>query len=53
MSRIAERAVDDALARCADGDRSAFSEIVREHLAGKTVRKVVYVPRKLVSIVAG
>jgi leucyl-tRNA synthetase len=26
---------------------------VREHLAGKSVRKVVYVPRKLVSIVAG
>ena len=26
---------------------------VREHLEGKAVRKVVYVPRKLVSIVAG
>jgi RNA polymerase sigma-70 factor, ECF subfamily len=33
LSRIAEQAVDDALARCADGDRSAFSEIVREHQA--------------------
>jgi RNA polymerase sigma-70 factor, ECF subfamily len=33
LSRIAEQAVDDALARCADGDRSAFGEIVREHQA--------------------
>jgi RNA polymerase sigma-70 factor, ECF subfamily len=31
LSKAAAQTVDDALARCADGDRSAFSEIVREH----------------------
>lgn len=31
MSRVAEHAIDAALARCAEGDRSAFAEIVREH----------------------
>lgn len=33
MSNAAVETVDDALARCADGDRSAFGEIVREHQA--------------------
>lgn len=31
MSRVAEQSVEDALARCARGDRSAFAEILREH----------------------
>ncbi|HEX5410821.1 MAG TPA: sigma-70 family RNA polymerase sigma factor [Terriglobia bacterium] len=30
---MAEQIVDAALARCAEGDRSAFAEIVREHQA--------------------
>ena len=33
MSKVAEQTVDDALTRCAAGDRSAFGEIVREHQA--------------------
>ena len=33
MSKAAVETVDDALARCADGDRSAFGEIVRQHQA--------------------
>ena len=33
MSRVAEHAIDATLARCADGDHSAFAEIVREHQA--------------------
>lgn len=31
MSKVVEQTVDDALARCVAGDRSAFGEIVREH----------------------
>jgi RNA polymerase sigma-70 factor (ECF subfamily) len=31
LSKVAEQTVDDAIARCAGGDRSAFGEIVREH----------------------
>jgi RNA polymerase sigma-70 factor, ECF subfamily len=33
LSKVAEQTVDDALTRCAAGDRSAFGEIVREHQA--------------------
>jgi RNA polymerase sigma-70 factor, ECF subfamily len=31
VSKAVEQTVDDALARCVAGDRSAFGEIVREH----------------------
>ncbi len=31
MSKVAEQAVEEALGRCAVGDRSAFAEIVRAH----------------------
>ncbi|TAM82176.1 MAG: sigma-70 family RNA polymerase sigma factor [Acidobacteria bacterium] len=31
MSRVGEQAVEDALARCTNGDHAAFAEIVREH----------------------
>ena len=31
MSKVAEQAVEEALGRCAAGDRSAFAEIVRVH----------------------
>lgn len=31
MSKVADQAVEESLARCVAGDRSAFGEIVREH----------------------
>ena len=33
MSKAAEQVMEESLARCAAGDRSAFAEIVREHQA--------------------